>query len=97
MLGDQEDARMRAEREFDISSVLQNIIADKRGDLLAGNAEQGADGIGSKNIINVIDKNNLIKNANNIIFTFKTTAGIQNVINTNQNKNMSDLIKSYFD
>ena len=23
--------------------------------------------------------------------------GIQNVINTNQNKNMSDLIKSYFD
>ena len=49
------------------------------------------------NIINVIDKNNLIKNANNIIFTFKTTAGIQNVININQNKNMSDLIKSYFD
>ena len=49
------------------------------------------------NIINVIDKNNLIKNVNNKKFTFKTTAGIQNVININQNKNMSDLIKSYFD
>ena len=49
------------------------------------------------NTINVIDPNYLIQKTNNIRFTFKTGSGIQNVININQNKNMSDLIKAYFD
>ena len=49
------------------------------------------------NTINVIDPNYLIQKTNNIRFTFKTGSGIQNVININQNKNMNDLIKAYFD
>ena len=48
-------------------------------------------------ILSIIDKTNLIQKANNKIFSFKNTSGIQEIISINKDKSLTDLKKAYFD